>query len=38
MTPEEQLIQRYVETFNHHDLEGVMAYFHDTPCDCSGKI
>jgi ketosteroid isomerase-like protein len=29
MTPEEQLIQRYFDAFNRHDLEGVMACFHD---------
>jgi len=31
MTPEEQLIQRYFDAFNRHDLEGVMACFHDEP-------
>jgi hypothetical protein len=29
MTPEEQLIQRYFDSFNRHDIEGVMACFHD---------
>lgn len=29
MTPEEQLIQRYFDAFNRHDLEGVIACFHD---------
>jgi ketosteroid isomerase-like protein len=29
MTSEEQLIQRYFDAFNRHDLEGVMACFHD---------
>jgi ketosteroid isomerase-like protein len=29
MTPEEQLIQRYFDAFNRHDIEGVMACFHD---------
>jgi taurine dehydrogenase small subunit len=29
MTPEEQLIQRYFDAFNRHDLEGVVACFHD---------
>jgi len=31
MTPEEQLIQRYFDAFNRHDLEGVMACFHEEP-------
>ena len=31
MTPEEQLIQRYFDAFNHHDIEGVMACFHEQP-------
>ena len=31
MTPEEQLIQRYFEAFNNHDIEGVMACFHAHP-------
>lgn len=31
MTPEEELIQRYFDAFNRHDLEGVMACFHDEP-------
>ncbi|MGH7963091.1 MAG: nuclear transport factor 2 family protein [Candidatus Binatia bacterium] len=31
MTPEEQLIQRYFEAFNRHDIEDVMACFHDHP-------
>ena len=31
MTPEEQLIQRYFDAFNRHDLEGVMACFYDEP-------
>ena len=29
MTPEEELIQRYFDAFNRHDIEGVMACFHD---------
>lgn len=29
MTLEEQLIQRYFDAFNRHDLEGVVACFHD---------
>ena len=29
MTFEEELIQRYFDAFNRHDLEGVMACFHD---------
>lgn len=28
---EEELIQRYFDTFNRHDIEGVMACFHDEP-------
>ncbi|MHB8384674.1 MAG: nuclear transport factor 2 family protein [Candidatus Binataceae bacterium] len=31
MTPEEELIQRYFDAFNRHDLEGVMACFHEAP-------
>src|SRR5215472_7040540 len=31
MTQEEQLIRRYFQTFNRHDLEGVMACFHEHP-------
>ena len=27
MTPEEQLIQRYFDAFNRHDIDGVMACF-----------
>ncbi len=27
MTPEEQIIQRYFDAFNRHDLDGVMACF-----------
>ena len=33
MTPEETLIQQYFDAFNSHDIEGVMACFHD-----SGRI
>jgi ketosteroid isomerase-like protein len=29
MTHEEELIKRYFDAFNRHDLEGVMACFHD---------
>ena len=29
MTPEERLIQHYFDAFNRHDIEGVMACFHD---------
>ena len=29
MTPEEQLIKRYFDAFNRHDVEGVVACFHD---------
>ena len=31
MTPEEQLLQRYFGAFNRHDIEGVMACFHERP-------
>jgi len=31
MTPEEQLIERYFDAFNRHDIEGVMACFHEEP-------
>jgi hypothetical protein len=31
MTTEEQLIQRYFDAFNRHDIEGVMACYHDQP-------
>jgi ketosteroid isomerase-like protein len=39
MTPEEQIIQRYFDAFNRHDIEGVMACFHDYPVivDAEGK-
>jgi len=39
MTPEEQLIQRYFDAFNRHDLAGVMECFHVHPVivDTSGK-
>jgi steroid delta-isomerase-like uncharacterized protein len=39
MTPEEQLIQRYFDAFNRHDIEGVMACFHDNPAivDAEGR-
>ncbi len=29
MTPEEQLIQRYFDAFNRHDIDAVVACFHD---------
>jgi ketosteroid isomerase-like protein len=31
MTKEEELIQRYFDAFNRHDLEEVMACFHEQP-------
>ncbi|HYL58446.1 MAG TPA: nuclear transport factor 2 family protein, partial [Candidatus Acidoferrales bacterium] len=31
MTSEEQLIQRYFDAFNRHDLEAVMSCFHENP-------
>lgn len=38
MTPEEELIQRYFDAFNRHDLEAVMACFDPNPVmvDASG--
>ena len=39
MTPEEQLVHRYFDAFNRHDLDGVMACFHDEAVivDVEGK-
>lgn len=39
MTPEEQLIHRYFDAFNSHDLEAVMACFHSQAVivDVEGK-
>jgi ketosteroid isomerase-like protein len=39
MTPEEELIQRYFDAFNAHDIEGVMACFHPEPVivDATGE-
>jgi ketosteroid isomerase-like protein len=37
MTPEEQLIQRYFDAFNRHDLEGVMECFHAHPVIVEGR-
>ncbi len=31
MTPEERLIQRYFDAFNRHDIEEVMACYHEEP-------
>jgi hypothetical protein len=31
MTAEEELIQRYFDAFNNHDIEGVMACFSRYP-------
>jgi ketosteroid isomerase-like protein len=31
MTPEEQLIERYFDAFNRHDIEAVMDCFHERP-------
>jgi ketosteroid isomerase-like protein len=28
---EEELIRRYLDAFNSHDIEGVMACFHENP-------
>ena len=36
MTKEEELIQRYFDTFNRHDIEGVMECFHHTPVIIDG--
>jgi taurine dehydrogenase small subunit len=45
MTPEEQLIKRYFDAFNRHDIEGVMACFHEEPVlvgatgkRCAGRV
>ncbi len=39
MTREEELIKRYFDAFNQHDIEGVMACFHEHPVivDPTGK-
>jgi hypothetical protein len=41
MTQEEQLIRRYFQTFNRHNIEGVMDCFHEHPVlvgvDASGS-
>jgi ketosteroid isomerase-like protein len=39
MTPEEQLIERYFDAFNRHDIEAVMACFHEQAVivDVEGK-
>src|SRR5260370_35279095 len=37
MTPEEQLIQRYFDAFNRHDIDGVMACFHEQPTLVHGE-
>ena len=31
MTAEEQLVRRYFDAFNRHDIEGVMECFHASP-------
>src|SRR5262249_25314950 len=31
MTQEEQLIRRYFQTFNRHNIDGVMDCFHENP-------
>ncbi len=36
MTKEEELIRRYFDTFNRHDIEGVMECFHETPLIIDG--
>lgn len=36
MTAEEELIRRYFDAFNRHDLEGVMRCFHDHPVIIDG--
>jgi ketosteroid isomerase-like protein len=30
-SPEEEVIQRYFDSFNRHDIDAVMACFHDEP-------
>ena len=35
---EEQIIQRYFDAFNRHDLDGVMACFHDEPLLITWKV
>lgn len=39
MTQEEAVIRRYFDAFNRHDIEAVMACFHDPPAivDAAGK-
>lgn len=37
MTREEELIQRYFDAFNRHDIEGVMACFHQEPVIIGGN-
>jgi len=37
MTLEEELIQRYFDAFNRHDIEGVMACFHGEPIIIGGN-
>ena len=37
MTHEEELIRRYFDAFNRHDLEGVMACFHEQPVIVNGE-
>jgi ketosteroid isomerase-like protein len=36
MTTEEELIERYFDAFNHHDLEAVMECFHRNPLIIDG--
>jgi hypothetical protein len=38
-TAEEELIHRYFEAFNSHDIDGVIACFHDQPVvvDLNGR-
>jgi ketosteroid isomerase-like protein len=37
MTPEEALIHRYFDAFNRHDIEAVMASFHDDALIVGGE-
>ncbi|HEY6420326.1 MAG TPA: nuclear transport factor 2 family protein [Candidatus Binataceae bacterium] len=37
MTPEEELIHRYFDAFNRHDIEAVMSCFHANPVVVSGN-
>jgi len=40
MTPKEELIERYFDAFNRHDIEGVRACFSPSAGDprCRGQV